>query len=153
MIFDRIYNTVGRKKNSEPKDSPYKGMGYVILNDNIEHQGIGGKKGYIDRYLTLEELMCKIGEHCIGVLNFIERRPDLFKKKNLYRDLYGENFHKFITHALIHDTYGLYLYPKALTKNREYYYIKIWQSDGRNGTYLGYFICSDECKEIVKGDN
>lgn len=156
MIFDKVYRKIGKKKNKEPKDNPYKYMDFVILNKNIDHQGIGGKKGYIERYLDLNELMYKIGERCIGALNFVERRPDLFKKKIIYKSL-SYDFDSFIMDCMVpgvicnKNTLKKYLYSKALKKNIEYYYVKIWQTNGDSGTYLGYFICSDECESIVKG--
>ena len=158
MIFDRIYKSKKRKIKEEPYNSPYKNMSYVILNNNIDHQGIGGKKGYIDRYLSIDELLYKIGERCIGALNFVERRPDLFKHKNLKNDLY-KDFLSYVCACMVSDrnidkeTLKRYLYPKAYKKGVEYYYIKIWQTDGYNGTYLGYFVCSDECKKIVKEEH
>jgi len=51
---------------------------------------------------------------------------------------------------MLNNEYDKYVYPKA--KKLGYYYVKIWQSDGQKGTYLGYFVCSDEFEKIMKGE-
>lgn len=150
MLFDRIYNTFGKKKNKEPERNPYVLSDYVILANNIEHQKIGGKKAYIDRAVTLDDVIYKLGEHNIAAINFAGRRKDLFKVKNISRYIYGDRFNNYIIDAMLNNEYDKYVYPKA--KKLEYYYVKIWQSDGRNGTYLGYFVCSDEFEKIMKGE-
>lgn len=133
MIFDRF-----RKKSKEikePERNPYWGCDYVVLNKDIEHQGIGGKKGYIDRIVTIDDILERLLNYDVLAMNFAKRRPDLFRN---FEDL-----------SIPDDKL---VKRKAKYKSMKYYYVKIWQQDGKNGTYLGYLVASDEYTEYVKAN-
>lgn len=133
MILRNLFN----KKNKiqkEPERNPYVTCDYFILKDGIEHQNIGGRKAYIDRRVTLDEIRENLFVGNIATVNFVNRRPDLF-----------ESYDKF------------YKDPKGFVKpegrHKRYYYVKIWNQfhDSKDWGYLGYIICStDEVKKTFK---
>ena len=131
MSFINIF----RKKKDAKKQlkNPYCNCDRVILNENIEHQGIGGKTTYIEREVTIDDILERILTYNIAAINFAKRRPDLF------RDFEDTNIpdDKLVKR-------------KARYKSMKYYYVKVWQKDDRNGTYLAYFIASDECSKYIK---
>lgn len=132
MIFRSIF---GKKDKipKEPERNPYVTCDYFILKDNIEHQNIGGKKAYIDRRVTLDEIRENLFVGNAATVNFVNRRPDLFEAYD--RFYYTKNFVK----------------PEG--RHKRYYYVKIWNQfvDSKDYGYLGYIICStDEVKSTVK---
>jgi hypothetical protein len=131
MSFIDIFRK--KKEVKEPERNPYWNCDRVILNKDIVHQGIGGKTAYIEREVTIDDILERVLGYNIAALNFVERRPDLFRD---YKDLSIPN-DKLVKR-------------KAKYKNMKYYYVKVWQSDYRNGTYLGYFIASDEYSKYIK---
>ena len=131
MSFIDIFRK--KKDVKEPERNPYWNCDRVILNDDIEHQCIGGKTAYIEREVTIDDILERVLTYNIAALNFAKRRPDLF------RDFEDMNIpdDKLVKR-------------KARYKSMKYYYVKVWQKDDRNGTYLGYFIASDEYSEYIK---
>ena len=131
MSFIDIFRN--KKDVKEPLKNPYWNCDRVILNDNIEHQSIGGKTAYVEREVTIDDILERVLNYNIGAVNFAKRRPDLF------RNLEDTNIpdDKLVKR-------------KARYKNMKYYYVKVWQGDNENGTYLGYFIASDEYSEYIK---
>ena len=96
----------------------------ILLKSNIKHQNIGGKKAYIEKDLSIDDIIDIFGSCNIAVMNFIFRRPDLFD---------------FIKEDMAND--------KARDKSMKYYYVKIAQPTSFGETYLGYVIASDEIEE------
>ena len=131
MSFIDIFRK--KKDVKEPLRNPYWNCDRVILNKDIEHQGIGGKTAYIEIEVTIDDILERALAYNIAALNFAKRRPDLF------RDFEDAN---------ISD--DKLVKRKARYKSMKYYYVKVWQKDDRNGTYLGYFIASDEYSEYIK---
>lgn len=131
MDFLRMFRK--KKEVKEPERNPYWNCDKVILNEDIKHQGIGGKTAYIERVVTINDILERVLNYNIAALNFAKRRPDLFKD---FEDLNIPN-EKLIKR-------------KAKNKDMKYYYVKVWQQDGINGTYLGYFIASDEYTKYIK---
>ena len=131
MSFTDIFRK--KKDIKEPLKNPYWNCDRVILNNDIEHQSIGGKTAYVEREVTIDDILERVLNYNIGAVNFAKRRPDLF------RDLEDTNIpdDKLVKR-------------KARYKNMKYYYVKVWQGDNENGTYLGYFIASDEYSEYIK---
>ena len=131
MSFIDIFRK--KKDVKEPLKNPYWNCDRVILNNDIEHQSIGGKTAYVEREVTIDDILERVLNYNIGAVNFAKRRPDLF------RDLEDTNIpdDKLVKR-------------KARYKNMKYYYVKVWQGDNENGTYLGYFIASDEYSEYIK---
>ena len=131
MSFIDIFRK--KKDVKEPLKNPYWNCDRVILNNNIEHQSIGGKTAYVEREVTIDDILERVLNYNIGAVNFAKRRPDLF------RNLEDTNIpdDKLVKR-------------KARYKNMKYYYVKVWQGDNENGTYLGYFIASDEYSEYIK---
>ena len=131
MSFIDIFRK--KKDINEPLKNPYWNCDRVILNNDIEHQSIGGKTAYVEREITIDDILERVLNYNIGAVNFAKRRPDLF------RDLEDTNIpdDKLVKR-------------KARYKNMKYYYVKVWQGDNENGTYLGYFIASDEYSEYIK---
>ena len=131
MSFIDIFRK--KKDIKEPLKNPYWNCDRVILNNDIEHQSIGGKTAYVEREVTIDDILERVLNYNIGAVNFAKRRPDLF------RDLEDTNIpdDKLVKR-------------KARYKNMKYYYVKVWQGDNENGIYLGYFIASDEYSEYIK---
>lgn len=134
-----LFDLFRRKKETEdktiePVKGPYWACDWVILNEDIEYQGIGGKKAYIEISLTLNDVLEQLQSFNISAKNFYERRPDLFKKNAF--DNIDENI----------DTIA-----KKKASKLGYYYVKVWQHDERYGTYLGYIVASDEFDKIMPG--
>ena len=131
MSFVDIFRK--KKDVKEPLKNPYWNCDRVILNNDIEHQSIGGKTAYVEREVTIDDILERVLNYNIGAVNFAKRRPDLF------RNLEDTNIpdDKLVKR-------------KARYKNMKYYYVKVWQGDNENGTYLGYFIASDEYSEYIK---
>ena len=134
MSFIDIFRK--KKDVKEPARNPYWICDRVILNKDIEHQGIGGKTAYIEREVTIDDILERVLTYNIAALNFAKRRPDLF------RDFEDTNIpdDKLVKR-------------KARYKSMKYYYVKIWNNpEHLNGdhTYLGYFIASDEYSEYIK---
>ena len=131
MSFIDIFRK--KKDINEPLKNPYWNCDRVILNNDIEHQSIGGKTAYVEREVTIDDILERVLNYNIGAVNFAKRRPDLF------RNLEDTNIpdDKLVKR-------------KARYKNMKYYYVKVWQGDNENGTYLGYFIASDEYSEYIK---
>ena len=131
MSFIDIFRK--KKDVKEPLKNPYWNCDRVILNNDIEHQSIGGKTAYVEREVTIDDILERVLNYNIGAVNFAKRRPDLF------RDFEDDNIpdDKLVKR-------------KARYKNMKYYYVKVWQGDNENGTYLGYFIASDEYSEYIK---
>ena len=131
MSFIDIFRK--KKDVNEPLKNPYWNCDRVILNNDIEHQSIGGKTAYIEREVTIDDILERVLNYNIGAVNFAKRRPDLF------RNLEDTNIpdDKLVKR-------------KARYKNMKYYYVKVWQGDNKNGIYLGYFIASDEYSEYIK---
>jgi hypothetical protein len=134
----KIIDIIFRKKKEikEPERNPYWGYDRVILNKDIEHQGIGGKTAYIEREVTIDDILERVLNYNIAALNFAKRRPDLF------RDFEDMNIpdNKLVKR-------------KARYKNMKYYYVKVLNNpEHLNGchTYLGYFIASDEYTDYIK---
>lgn len=112
---------------------------YCILKDNIEHQGIGGKKAYFDRDITINDIIENASAGAIGCINFIERRPDLFKKIGITDSL-----------NITRRSYSC-CFPTEKANKRKFHYVKIWNTNKLmypEYTYLGYVICSDEIKKV-----
>ena len=131
MSFIDIFRK--KKDVNEPLKNPYWNCHRVIINNDIEHQSIGGKTAYVEREVTIDDILERVLNYNIGAVNFAKRRPDLFR--NLEDDNIPDD--KLIKR-------------KARYKNMKYYYVKVWQGDNENGIYLGYFIASDEYSEYIK---
>ena len=134
-----LFDLFRRKKQTEdktiePVKGPYWACDWVTLNENIEHQGIGGKKAYIEISLSLSDVLEQLQSGSICAENFYHRRPDLFKKDAL--ENIDENIDKV---------------AKKKAEKLSYYYVKIWQHDDVYGTYLGYIVASDEFDKITLG--
>ena len=144
-IFNKLFNRdLKKRQKEEPYPCPYENCSTVTIIDSVEHQNIGGKKAYVDRYVTLDDILNKLLDLNIAAVNFVMRRPDLFMVGQDDLDVilmdpwYKKNKDKL-------------LMKKA--KHLKYYYVKIWQVGGpfgAEGCYLGYFIASDECTEPVR---
>ena len=64
-------------------------MKKAIINKNIEHQDIGGKKIIIEKELTIDDVLDKdFKEMTIAMYNFIMRRMDLMEDKYGNRKVY-----------------------------------------------------------------
>ena len=131
MNFINIFRK--KKEVKESERNPYQNCDRVILNKDIDHQGIGGKIAYIEREVNIDDILERVLCYNIAALNFAKRRSDLFRD---FEDMNIPN-DKLIK-------------SKAKNKSMKYYYVKVWQNDNRNGTYLGYFIASDEYSEYIK---
>lgn len=134
MSFIDIFRK--KKEVKEPERNLYWNCDRVILNKDIEHQGIGGKTAYIEREVTIDDILERVLGYNIAALNFAKRRPDLF------RDFEDMNIpdDKLVKR-------------KARYKSMKYYYVKIWNNPEHlkgDHTYLGYFIASDEYSEYIK---
>ena len=105
----------------------YKDCEIIRLVKDIKHQNIGGQEAYIDRYVSLDDVVEKILNYNIAAVNFCERRPDLFEDFSLLPE------------------YG-YSIPKKKAYDLEYYYVKI----KCDNIMLGYFIASDEIDEWIQ---
>ena len=116
MNFINIFRK--KKEVKESERNPYQNCDRVILNKDIDHQGIGGKIAYIEREVNIDDILERVLCYNIAALNFAKRRSDLFRD---FEDMNIPN-DKLI---------------KSKAKNR-------------NGTYLGYFIASDEYSEYIK---
>lgn len=126
-----------KKEVKEPERNPFWNKDRAVLSKGIRHQGIGGKTAYVEFEVKLQDIMDKaIDEHNPACFNFMLRRPNLFYEIDSYYGVAGAN--------------GKYMAkPKAYWKSMKYYYVKVWQSDGKNGTYLGYIVCSDEIDDYI----
>ena len=113
----------------------------VLINNKVTHQNIGGKIGYVMREVSPKELESEIRNLNIAGCNFMKRREDLCNNFLLNEE---EGWKK------MQDKRRHILKPIVKEQNIKFYYIKVWQSDNKNGTYLGYFIASDECSEYIK---
>ena len=131
MSFIDIFRK--KKEVKEPERNPYWNCDRVILNKDIEHQGIGGKTAYIEREVTIDDILERVLNYNIAALNFAKRRPDLF------RDFEDMNIpdDKLVKR-------------KAKYKSMKYYYVKVYQSNDKSSVCLGYFIASDEYSEYIK---
>lgn len=134
-FYNKIKKVFKNDKIYEPAFHPYLNCDRVILHDDIEHQHIGGRTAYIERCITIDDILKKLLAFNIAAINFSKRRPDLF------RDVYDLNI-----------TDDKLVKRKARSKNMSYYYVKIFKqnSTNKNGTWLGYFIASDEFDNIIK---
>ena len=119
-IFNKLFNRdLKKRQKEEPYPCPYENCDTVIINENVEHQNIGGKKAYIDRYVTLDDITDRLLELNIAAVNFVTRRPDLFKVRQDDLDVifmdpwFKKNQQELVTR-------------KAVDKNMKYYYVKIW---------------------------
>lgn len=135
-IFNKLFNRdLKKRQKEEPYPCPYENCATVTIVDSVEHQNIGEKKAYVDRYVTLDDILNKLLDLNIAAVNFVMRRPDLFMvgqddlDEIIIDPWYKKNKNKLLT-------------KKA--KHLKYYYVKIWQAEG---CYLGYFVASDECSE------
>ena len=64
-------------------------MKKAIINKNIEHQDIGGKKIIIEKELTIDDVLDKdFKEMTIAMYNFIMRRMDLMEEEYGERKVY-----------------------------------------------------------------
>ena len=77
MSFIDIFRK--KKDVKEPLKNPYWNCDRVILNEDIKHQGIGGKTAYIEREVTIDDILERVLSYNIAALNFAKRRPDLFR--------------------------------------------------------------------------
>lgn len=131
MITDELTARKAKKNSKEPERNPYWNCDRCILKKNIEHQGIGGKEGYFDRSLTLDDVLeAYKGMQNIAVLNFVARRPDLFDESQ-----------------------PQWRMAKQKAREVRYHYIKIWNTSEHiypEYTYLGYVVASDEIKKVIK---
>lgn len=131
MISDWSNNKKAKKNSKEPERNPYFMIDYCIIKDKVDHQGIGGKKAYFDRSLTLDDVLEQYrGMQNIAVLNFVSRRQDLFDESQ-----------------------PQYRMPKSKARNLKYHYVKIWNTNESiypEYAYLGYVIASDEIKKTYK---
>ena len=118
-----------KKEDEEPEYHPYMRNDYCYIKENVDHQGIAGKRAYFTRKVTLREIIDKaLDEGNIACRNFMLRRPDLFEDPS----------------------YGI---TKDKAYKRTYHYVHIWNNpehlDG-NYTFLGYVVASDEIEKIFK---
>lgn len=130
-----LIEKVKNRPRKEPERNPYFMSDYCILKKDIAHQGIGGKKAYFDRRVTLVEVVEMATEGNIACRNFVERRPDLFK---------GYCFTALGRPSWIST-------PEA--NKKRYHYVKIWNNPEHTGGdwfYAGYVICSDEIAKVYK---
>ena len=100
MSFIDIFRK--KKEVKEPERNPYCNCDRVILNEDIEHQGIGGKTAYIEREVTIDDILERVLGYNIAALNFAKRRPDLsrdFEDMNIP----DEQREMIIKHALKKD--------------------------------------------------
>ena len=77
MSFIDIFRK--KKDINEPLKNPYWNCDRVILNNDIEHQSIGGKTAYVEREVTIDDILERVLNYNIGAVNFAKRRPDLFR--------------------------------------------------------------------------
>lgn len=144
LMFDKLFKRdLSKRQKEEPYPCPYENCDTVIINKEVEHQNIGGKKAYIDRYITLDDITDRILELNAAAVNFVMRRPDLFKVTD-------KDIIYIATDPYNHKNKPQLFKRKAVKKDMKYYYVKIWQVDGpfgAEGCYLGYIIASDECSE------
>ena len=125
-IFNKLFNRdLKKRQKEEPYPCPYKNCDTVTIIDSVEHQNIGGKKAYVDRYVTLDDILNKLLDLNIASVNFVMRRPDLF--------MVGQ------------DDLDVILMDPWYKKNKNKLLIK-----KAKHCYLGYFIASDECTEPLR---
>jgi hypothetical protein len=134
-VYKNFKKVFKKDKPYEPAFHPYLNCDRVVLHDDIEHQHIGGRTAYIERYVTIDDILEKLLNFNIAAVNFSKRRPDLF------RDVYD-----------VKCTDDKLVKRKARNKNMSYYYVKVFKQNenNKNGTWLGYFIASDEFDDIIK---
>ena len=129
-----IFKKLKQKRERKIQEKNYAArFDRVLISNKVTHQNIGGKTGYVEREVTIDDILEMILGYNISAMNFAKRRPDLF------RDFEDMNIpdDKLVKR-------------KAKYKSMKYYYVKVLQSDDRNGTYLGYIIASDEYSEYIK---
>lgn len=130
-LRDMMTQRKAKKNSKEPERNPYFMHDYCIIKNKVTHQDIGGKKGYFDRSLTIDDILEQYrGMQNIAVLNFVSRRPDLFDESQ-----------------------PQYRMVKSRARDLKYHYVKVWNTNTMiypEYSYLGYVIASDEIKKTVK---
>ncbi len=130
-LKEMLIKQKAKKNSKEPERNPYFMTDRCILKNNITHQGIGGKTGYFDRSFEIDEVLEQYkGMSNVAILNFVQRRPDLFDESQ-----------------------PQWRMAKPKARELKYHYIKIWNTNTYmypEYTYLGYVIASDEIKKVIK---
>jgi hypothetical protein len=124
MIFEKL-----RKR-----DNPYGMCSYFIIKKEVEHQGLGGKKAYLQFKVPIKEIIEKAEEGNWACGNFVDRRRDLFELKT--DPLFNPEFS---------GDHIAYIGPHDMI----FYYVKAFTSpEHLNGAsdWLGYVIANDEIK-------
>lgn len=138
MIFKKLKQKRERKNQEK---SYAERFDRVLINNKVTHQNIGGKIGYVIKEVSPKELENEIRNLNTSCCNFMKRREDLCNNFLLNEE---EGLKK------MQDKRRHILKPIVKEQNIKFYYVKVWQSDNKNGTYLGYIIASDECSEYIK---
>jgi len=134
MFFKRLKEKISK----EDKNGYYSLVTrYVYLIKKVKHQGIGGKKAFIDRKLDLQEVIDNACNFNMACMNFVKRRPDLFKSWDEFTTIYFDDRGFIYEDMLSNPGYAFKM---------DYYYVKVLQTDSKNSCYLGYVIASDEIK-------
>ena len=137
-----IFKKLKQKRERKIQEKSYaERFDRVLINNKVTHQNIGGKIGYVIKEFSPKELENEIRNLNTACCNFMKRREDLCNNFLLNEE---EGWKK------IQDKRRHILKPIVKEQNIKFYYVKVWQSDNKNGTYLGYFIASDECSEYIK---
>ena len=120
---------------------------YVTLIDNISHQNIGGKIGYVMREISTKELESEMRNLNIACCNFMKRREDLCN--NFLNE--EEGWKK------IQDRRRHILKSIVKEQNIKFYYVKVWSNGpfkaGDDGAFYGYVIASDEIDKYISVKN
>jgi len=125
MIFEKL------RKKKDWEDNPYEGCSYFVIKKSVSHQGLGGKKAYMQFRVPIEEIMEKAEEGNWACCNFVERRPDIFKLKTDPLDKRPSGDHVVYTGD----------------EKMEFFYVKAYTSPehlGGRSAWLGYIISKDE---------
>ena len=132
MIFGKLF---GKKK--ERVNNPYNNCPYFVIDKKVQHQNIGGKKGYSPLEVAVTEIMYMAEDGNWAACNFIDRRNDIFELKMDPMDVRP------------HSDHIIFSGPKDM----EFWYVKVYTNpDHLGGAYawLGYFVASDEIDNLSK---
>ena len=142
MIFEKLKQKRKIKKQEKNYTLHYD---RVLINNEVTHQNIGGKIGYIMREINPKELESEIRNLNIACCNFMKRREDICNNLLLNEE---DGLKK------IQDKRRHILKPIIKEQNIKFYYVKVWsngpfKSDAQAGMY-GYVIASDEIDKYIK---
>ena len=143
-----IFKKIKQKRERKIQEKSYAArFDRVLINNNVIHQNIGGKIGYVMREVGPKELESEIRKLNIACCNFMKRREDLCN--NFLNNLNEEEGWKKMQDKRRH-----ILKPIVKKQNIKFYYVKVWSNGsfkaGDNGAFYGYVIASDECSKYIK---